>query len=602
MFEVSNASKKRRLRRIVVLLTVIGFLYYTFFRQVELNNISSIIHGSGGILRPVIPQTPIYFAAKEWERENLGEATLENQCKFLVKQIYKTSPDWSNAKSVKYYDSENVNNYLASFLAESVRIYDHCFIRGGLKLQNIMNPEEGADFNRRMFPFLKFQNERRIYPQIIDLRNARILQIPGHIEKIPVEDYNLNFWNHWAEQSSGKGIVISLAEREIGIFFKLLRVLDTWHNELPIQIVTSGYELGIDSITKIMDFVTNETKQKVFLVNCKGMIDGDFTNEHVKYFMNKWISILFNTFEDAMLIDNDVVPFVSPLHFFDEQSYKERGLLLYKDRNMPQEKTFPYCIEMFKLTVPSNEECNMIGSNLFFNDVIYDTLKENNDESFSAYMNFFTKLHLHNVDSGLVMVNKKKKLSGLIMSFLLHLDSKVQKCIYGDKELFWLGQLFSGHDFAIDQTDTAIIGKYGPKSNNNDMDYICSAQIGHTNDKGQLLWSNGGLKTCKVSNSAVRDWERDGQYFKERYNALEQLETLYNMPLQIEGLLIPNVTANPWMQIKECSNYMYCAFGMLQEIQNGGKIRPGYGIEFSDKDASEKRKIVEVWNKDYEGL
>lgn len=73
---------------------------------------------------------------------------------------------------------------------------------------------------------------------------------------------------------------------------------------------------------------------------------------------------MFNTFEEYILLDADVVPFVGSDYFFDSPSYRERGILLFKDRVMENEQTFQYCIEMLNEVEPSAQERRFIGSRL----------------------------------------------------------------------------------------------------------------------------------------------------------------------------------------------------------------------------------------------
>ncbi|CAI5169063.1 AVN_HP_G0119660.mRNA.1.CDS.1 [Saccharomyces cerevisiae] len=40
---------------------------------------------------------------------------------------------------------------------------------------------------------------------------------------------------------------------------------------------------------------------------------------------------------------------------------------------------------------------------------------------------------------------------------MLNLDGKLQRCVYGDKEIFWLGQLYAGQDYSINPVDGSII-------------------------------------------------------------------------------------------------------------------------------------------------
>ena len=213
--------------------------------------------------------------------------------------------------------------------------------------------------------------------------------------------------------------------------------------------------MSTESIAEISK-IAKEAKQKVYLVDCSTVLDTEFSKKYISFFQNKWVATLFNTFKEYILLDADVVPFVESDYFFDSPSYRQSGILLFKDRVMKSEQTFSYCIEMLREVEPSGQERKSIGSKLIFDSSL--PFSSINSEEASVYYNFFKKLQLHHVDSGLVVVNKLEKLNGLLMSFMFNLNGKLQRCVYGDKEIFWLGQLYAGQDYSINPVDGGIIG------------------------------------------------------------------------------------------------------------------------------------------------
>lgn len=267
---------------------------------------------------------------------------------------------------------------------------------------------------------------------------------------------------------------------------------------------------------------------------------------------------------------------------------------MYQDRTMPEEYTFQYCTEMLAYMNPSKQERDLLGSSLFI-----DSLHTGSIVSTEAkvYQNFFNDLRLHHVDSGLVIINKLKKLNGLLMSFLLHLDGKMQRCVYGDKEIFWLGELFAGEDYTIDPFEGGIVGSIGEYTDDQTLSkkaYICATQIAHSNADNRLVWTNGGLRTCKISNSAEHDFIKDESYYTDRYKTIENLEGIYNSPITIEGFISPDPFLSPWKQINECSNYMYCAF--VTEDTSGAEITNGKIIRFDDDEKNIYNYISRIWN------
>lgn len=546
---------------------------------------------------------------KDWKKKTTDSDRIK-KCQFIILTMYYEQPRWSNRDILKFYSNENLDNSLIGLLGERMRTYDYCFLRNGIDMELVFDKQEfkelgidAWDYQSRMFPFLNkdFSKESLyMWPDIRDLSTGAIenkLNDDSNSElrsSLPNPlQFNINFFTNWLKQSSGKGIVTTMAPSDAGTFAKQLKVFQKLNNTLPIQVISTGPDLTPDFVDEIT-VAARAANQKVYIIDCSSFFDPTFTEEYIKNFFNKWVAVIMNTFEEAIFIDVDAVPFERLDSFFDIRDYESTGIYMYQDRTMLEEHTFEYCIEMLEFMTPSLQERYFLGSNLFIDD-----LRKDNIVSTEAmiYENFFDKLRLHHVDSGLVIFNKIKKLNGLLMSFLLHLDGKMQRCVYGDKEIFWLGQLFAGEDYTIDPFEGGIvgtIGQYDIEEENAKKSYICATQIAHNDDKNKLVWTNGGLKTCKIYNSAQRDFKTDATYYTERYGTVENLENMYNMPLHIEGFIVPDPVASPWMQITECSHYMYCAF--VTESDSSADVDAGRIIRFDEKDISFYNNVSDKWN------
>lgn len=57
---------------------------------------------------------------------------------------------------------------------------------------------------------------------------------------------------------------------------------------------------------------------------------------------------------------------------------------------------------------------------------------------------YFKELHYDISDSGLLVVKKIENLPGTLTGFMLMLNKKLAKYTYGDKEFYWMGQLYAG--------------------------------------------------------------------------------------------------------------------------------------------------------------
>lgn len=62
------------------------------------------------------------------------------------------------------------------------------------------------------------------------------------------------------------------------------------------------------------------------IVDLSPILDEKFAREQITSFHNKFFAAMFNTFEEVLLLDADVVPYVSLDEFFNLKGYKDTGL------------------------------------------------------------------------------------------------------------------------------------------------------------------------------------------------------------------------------------------------------------------------------------
>ncbi|SCV05999.1 LANO_0H19878g1_1 [Lachancea nothofagi CBS 11611] len=528
--------------------------------------------------------------------------SLREKCRWFFETTYAKNPKWSNDQVRERYDDEATDNARFSHIVERLRMYDTCFVQGNLKMDQVLVPRRNLkDFHSRMFPFFPpFQDLNELWPTITHLNSKSKLPNgvnPASSNTTFIMDNSKTFWENWNDFSTGKGLVLTLGERHKDIFLRLLAVLDHLGNSYPIQIVQQENEVSQDLLDSISDFLQS-SNQEVYHVSCGPVLNVNYIGR-LNYFVNKWLATIFNTYSEVVLLDADVVPFISLNTFFDDPRFLETGALFYKDRNLLNEYTFDHCIDMFKYLEPSAQAVLLMNHRMKVNSsIITPTTNAFFNDEQKVYQRFFYRKLLHNVDSGLVVLNKRQKLTSLILSFFMNLDSKISSCVYGDKELFWLAQLFSGNDYTIDSPDGAVIGSLRTVAAEEPKGQveleICATQMGHVNQNKQLLWTNGGLKTCKVPDAARRDFSEKPEYFESRYESLEALRDLYEKPLVIDGYIIPEVAARPWFKSNECCEYSYCA---SIEVDSHKPISDfaNFAI-FGETTSQQLSSISEIWN------
>lgn len=557
-------------------------------------------------------QSGKFFLFKMFEKigpEKITEAwsktSTTDQCRYLLDGFYKL-PVWSNDSILKEFENEGVGKLVFTLMVERMRIYDYCFLHGNEDLQEILSDKifngiSSQDFNERMFPFMDFSGSKLIWPRVFDLSESdgyRNVLVPEP-EVDDVESFNANFWQNWAKYSKGKGIVVTMQQDDSFMFYRQLKAFQYLENKLPIQIVTTGAEVTEQFIKEVSTY-GKQTGQKIYLIDVSPIFRQEFTEAHIRNFFNKWIAQMFNTFEEAIFLDVDAVPYIPLEDYFKIDSYQKTGILMYRDRSLIDENTFRRAVDLLHEVEPSKEELAMSGKKLKFDSNWIKQNKHIEDDRLPStealvYRNLFEKLHLHHIDSGLIVINKKTKLNGLLMSFYANLDMRLRTCFYGDKEIVWLGELIAGENYAIDPMEGGILGPINREDNGDEDKYsICGSQIGHVSREGKLMWSNGGLRTCKFYNTAAKEFESDEEYFTSRYKSSANLQTIYDSPLVIDGVIIPAASNDPWIQIKECSQYMYCAFATRFKLGRTGGM--GHLIEFDKSSRTTYKDISLLWN------
>lgn len=528
--------------------------------------------------------------------KNFSSISRIQQCVILVKESIE-----------QMHEGSTENNISLSHLTEHLRIYDYCFISGGLQLSSVFNsldvgPNGIPEYNKQLFPYLDFDNNINIpmLPIIyqLTLGEKQVVTSSQKVKNIP--KFNENFWLSWIDYSSGKGIVVTMAQSDVPMFKKLLSVLQFIKNTLPVQIVTTGHDFD-EETTGLLSQFAMEYDQDIYIVDCSPIINKTYRETHITGFLNKWMATLFTSLSEAILIDIDAVPFVTPNKFFKMKQYKQNGLYMYRDREILKDGAPDTCLDTFMSVLPSKKELSLRLKGFNFPQYMQSLVLQHNLKSDHSnkmenevFQNFFLKGNMHQVDSGLIVIDRKKQISSLLMAFALHISQVFEHCIHGDKEFFWLGPLLAGNNYNIDLVNAGTMGmlyateEYGTG--------ICATQIAHVNQDKELMWSNGGLNICKFAAAAVTDFKVNEAFFTSRYRDSESLQAIYDSPLNIDGIVIPNVKDIPWMQTRECTQYRYCAYFKEAKNVKDVSIRNGAVIRLKKWQYDKYNKISNIWN------
>ncbi|AEY95307.1 FABR245Cp [Eremothecium gossypii FDAG1] len=493
-----------------------------------------------------------------------GASTPQMQCKRYFEGTYLREPSWANSVLRMADDFLTATQYTARLL-ERWRIFADCFVIQDFQISDTLsNKIDMHDFHQRMFPFLAKKREwRDMWPVITDINTGMTFEGGAVWEGRQSEiDDGASFWKNWRSFSHGKGITMSVGDGHLEMLLRMLTVLDYLGNELPIEIVEKGGELSQQFRDKLTEFVRNKSKQKVRIISCARTLDE--THARLIFgFSCKWVALMFNTFEEAIFLDVDAVPYILPEQFFDMEGYKSTGIMLFRDRLIDQHVS-KECPDAVRQMIPTQEETSIWNHKAKFsgpaaNKEAYDNTKD--EGAAAVYDRFFRDHYYHVVESGVVVFNKKNKLQSIVNSFMLNLNFYYVGCFYGDKELMWVGQLLSAEDYYIHPAPPAILGSAEEfEREGNTVSYrVCGAQIGHMELDGSLLWTNGGLRTCKFTDTAEQDFSKSPEYFNPKYSSPQQLQEHYSKPLEIQLIFIPELTYSVWEKSVECQGYTWCS-------------------------------------------
>ncbi|KAG7194520.1 uncharacterized protein KQ657_004735 [Scheffersomyces spartinae] len=399
------------------------------------------------------------------------------------------------------------------------------------------------------------------------------------------------FWNQFIHQANGQGIVISVGEGQVEDVVRLIKVLRYLKNLLPIEIVHKGdlsqgsqdwiIRTSRTTITISEDFLIDDSLQDIWFVDASKAIHPLYI-EVFKRFSNKWIASLFNSFDEMVLMDSDTVPFVPPEHFLNMESRKLKGALFFKDRAIG-ETISSSDVSFYKELLPSVAEWKLFNLSMA-TEITMDNA-------------FFKHKQKHVMESGVVVLQRSTHLLGLLISTVLQLKKATSSPIYGDKELFWLGQSIAGNeDYTFNSNSAGAVGVVKDDIYK-DFYSICSTQVAHFDSHKTLLWLNGGLKVCKKPS-----WQRDyakQKHLRKTFKSVEELKENYQSSMQINGAIIPNnveykFLKKPSRGFKKnpslgCSGYFWCAFTHVDDYED-------YVIRYTQEEIRQFDIIIKIWS------
>jgi Mannosyltransferase putative len=283
------------------------------------------------------------------------------------------------------------------------------------------------------------------------------------------------------EQShkSRKGIVICGYDGGFEMTITLVKIIrKVYKSQLSIEI----YYMGNSDLSLNNQMLLHQIPG-VDVIDITKIFDNGLLQ--LKRWAIKPFAILASGFENVILMDCDVVLFQSPDEMFKQPRFISSGALFFYDRSMSDE------VKDWKRA----------------REIVVDLAGEFTPNL--SQLRFFTGKTNYEMESGVVVIDKKRNFMGLVA--ICSLNSLREREImyevtYGEKETFWMGFEVVHIHYEFNDYLPGVIGSFSQITPNR----ICCKQILHLDYTGQPLWMNGGLRMTKASDSVFLKMEHYG--------------------------------------------------------------------------------------------
>ena len=491
----------------------------------------------------------------------------------------------------EFYKQESLTNQASIKNQISIyRLFNRCYMS-----PNEVSTEKENKSKRRVISV-----EHRVNPWL-SKKFPVYEKWDGSVRKLKMKTDDLVL-NQYKSISSGKGMVVTISEKHVEDTISLIHILRGLKNDLPMEIIYTG--LSPKSKKKLINAAREEyhdlPPQEIWFVDISPAIANGYRFLFEKFDF-KLLSMLFNSYEEFILLDADTVPFKLPSYFFNMNGYKQTGAFFFKDRGVLIPRVAQDG-EFISSLGPSDLETTLFG----IPQMTQHTLG-----------NPFFRGLVHYQESGLLVINKNLHFQSILMVIQLIFMRPVARKSMGDKELYWMGFSLNGDEnYTFNDNFAAAVGQLTPEGDRIRPDgkkfnskEICSSHPGHiSSEDGSLLWMNTGFKVCNKIMSSYDDqadkneinniWKhiKTGEDFKNFYNSPVKITHAILPPLDEEYRLRYSLEREPsdgWSCPKEfCENYMWCGYSSIGGEKN---TLEGRVITFDEEEVKLFEYLGDLW-------
>ncbi|KAG2208945.1 hypothetical protein INT47_011085 [Mucor saturninus] len=313
--------------------------------------------------------------------------------------------------------------------------------------------------------------------------------------------------------SNGRGIVMCVGNgqfKHAATSVKAIR--EILKSNIPIEIFY------------IDEYDLDQDKRDYFNIipNVKTKSISQYINNHYTQFGGwsvKPYAILASSFSQVLMMDADVFMFQKPESFFEDKGYEKTGALFFLDRTLFN--NYKEGKKWLKSFLPTHS-------------------------SYIEQSRWWLTTSTHEQESGIVVIDKRKALFGLLATCKMNDKNERDKVSYqhshGDKETFWIGFEMISAPYVFIKSYGAVIGGLGDAGATGT---VCGNQL-HLDTHNKPMWWNGGLLRDKnkwddrymkfTHFSQGDDWEFGSSCIRETDRIVELTATEKDIGAQLVAM------------------------------------------------------------------
>lgn len=578
------------------------------------------------------------FDTKLYDRRNWLSSTIRKTKFQLALENIKFTDDLRNQIKLQYKKlikslSDHENHIFKDF--GLMKVHSRCeeFI-------------DLSDFHQKLYPWLSFK-----FP----VSSSSTTNLDENDAKN--KNYQSgNFLQQLKSNYNGRGIVIPILpvndnkhirDQSIINLVGSLRILK---NNLPIEIIYFDDDVIDENLLNLAanddilhvpksfseysstPFTSSDyPKQAIKFINVTELIADQYHDKVNANFLYS-LSLIFNTFEDVILLHHQTIPLINLETLFDNKDYLQTGNLLFKNPTILSTKPR-------KLKNGYNQVNLLLQSLLPHekDEQFFNLIKSTSSSTNRLLHQGFQKL----VDPSMMIINKSKWLHGLLIATNLQFINLLNGRFYNfqtelNPDFICLGQEISGLYPVNFNTNYAIASgvltprKSQDKSFINQSEEICSSSWGQLYDEDDLTLLY--VTSHQLENSKWHDklftsaLERKYSYYESQIvdnifdrdsNKKQTLGSINNdlytsklrdNPLYIEAIIKPPTLQAPvevgeikepvkaWILqegfVKDLGHPYYCAYNIVGNLEEG---KVGSMITYNQRIQNKFRFIIDFW-------